>query len=79
MAPKVRAHVHHPERRMHQPRRPNDADESGVAVFTDRGLRSGKYDQFVLTPDEAVELATELLDGARIARKVNAERRNDPR
>ena len=73
MTTKVRAYVHHPERRYTSGAEPKTS-ASGVVISTDRELASGKMDNFILTTDEAIDLAIDILTNAKIARRVNAER-----
>jgi hypothetical protein len=68
--------VRRPTARLWLPTERADRDKPrAVRLVTDRGLASGKLDIFDLPPDEAVELATELLVSAQQARKNDAERR----
>jgi hypothetical protein len=71
---KVSARVYHPEG---MNREGAAVGPSSVEVAVDRDLKSGKLDTETITVDEAVALATDLLDAARIAKKVNDRRREN--
>ena len=57
-----------------RPDHPSRREPSRVVVVIDTGRRSGQITQQVMEPAQALELAEQLLNAARIVQRVNETR-----